>query len=325
MKGPLVSVPGKVFLIGEYAVLEGAPAVLSAVSARAYARYVSGHEPASPVVVESLRQARTALGDGVRALPPGSPDIGSGQFQYCGLKLGLGSSAAVAVATVAATFEMGGLPVADNLDLLFAAADAGHRAFQRGMGSGADVATSVYGGFVRFERRPGDAKPAIVKLSPPPSLHVVIFSVGMPAATFDMMSAVMGTGPAAEKPQPDRAAREIVLRDMGPVAGQFARDFAAHNMKGVLAATSAYLELLVALGTASGAGIVTPPFTSLAKLAATLGGAAKPSGAGGGDVGIALFDDPGAATTFASRCPRGISVLDIRADPRGAFTGSAHG
>ena len=50
---PVVTAPGKLFLIGEYAVLEGGPAVLAAVNRRAVAQYLPGLEPMSAVVGEA--------------------------------------------------------------------------------------------------------------------------------------------------------------------------------------------------------------------------------------------------------------------------------
>jgi phosphomevalonate kinase len=65
-------------------------------------------------------------------------------------------------------------------------------------------------------------------------------------------------------------------------------------------------------------GIVTPPFAEAAAVARSLGGAAKPSGAGGGDVGVALFTTTDAVAEFGRRCPPGVSVLDVKIDPDGA-------
>ena len=45
---------------------------------------------------------------------------------------------------------------------------------------------------------------------------------------------------------------------------------------------------MAALGDAAGCEIVTRPHTALAALARRHGGAAKPSGAGGGDLGVAF-------------------------------------
>jgi hypothetical protein len=55
-----------------------------------------------------------------------------------------------------------------------------------------------------------------------------------------------------------------------------------------------------------------------AKLAEELGGAAKPSGAGGGDVGVAFLTDHGAAETFRQRAAHlGLEILSIRTGASG--------
>lgn len=54
MKGLRASAPGKLFLCGEYAVLEGAPAVLTAIDRRAVARFGGRARRASPVVAAVL-------------------------------------------------------------------------------------------------------------------------------------------------------------------------------------------------------------------------------------------------------------------------------
>ena len=63
---------------------------------------------------------------------------------------------------------------------------------------------------------------------------------------------------------------------------------------------------------------MTPALAEAAKLAEELGGAAKPSGAGGGDVGVAFLTDRGAAETFRQRAPHiGLEILSIRTGASG--------
>ena len=57
-----------------------------------------------------------------------------------------------------------------------------------------------------------------------------------------------------------------------------------------------------ALGEAAGVPIVTAELDLAATLAEEEQGAAKPSGAGGGDVAIALFPDEAHALAFESKC-----------------------
>jgi phosphomevalonate kinase len=72
------------------------------------------------------------------------------------------------------------------------------------------------------------------------------------------------------------------------------------------------------LGRAADVPIVTPPFAAAAELAAELDGAAKPSGAGGGDVGVAVFAGAEAAAAFRARAPGlGLSIVPLHIDPQG--------
>jgi hypothetical protein len=76
-------------------------------------------------------------------------------------------------------------------------------------------------------------------------------------------------------------------------------------------AAGRYGQQLAELGKAAGVKIVTETFERAAALARELGGEAKPSGAGGGDIGVALFATPEAAALFARACQPALSVLDV--------------
>jgi mevalonate kinase len=302
---PVVAAPGKVFLVGEYAVLDEGVAILAAVSRYAVAQYVPNARPEGPLIDEAIRRGVAALGELAVALPPGAPLVDSAQFEDRGRKLGLGSSAAAAVAAVGAVFENAGLPISSHLDLVHSVADAAHRAAQAGVGSGADVAAAAHGGFIQF-LRPRDGFPAVVTRTPPTALQISVFWTGAPSPTVDMIAAVRAF---ADRAPPLYAWQMDQLR---AIADRFAKDFSSNHARGVVAAAEEYGRALRDLGSSAGVSIVTPAFEAAAALARTLGGAAKPSGAGGGDVGVAFFTDRGAASEFAARCPEGVSMLDLR-------------
>jgi len=71
-------------------------------------------------------------------------------------------------------------------------------------------------------------------------------------------------------------------------AHAFASAVTANDADGLIRAADAYGQAMAALGDAAGCEIVTRPHTQLAALARRHGGAAKPSGAGGGDLGVAF-------------------------------------
>jgi phosphomevalonate kinase len=85
----------------------------------------------------------------------------------------------------------------------------------------------------------------------------------------------------------------------------------AGRATGAVVAAGRYGRQMAELGKAAGVKIVTDAFEQAAALARELGGDAKPSGAGGGDVGVALFATPEAAALFVRACQPAVSVLDV--------------
>ena len=317
---PTVAAPGKLFLAGEYAVLEGAPAVLAAAATPAgvaTARFEPGQAPTSAVIAAATTHARAALAACGLALPEGAARVDTTAFLHEGVKLGLGSSAAAAVTAVAAAFVHGGLVLADQLPLLRATADAAHRVAQGGVGSGGDIAASVHGGFLRFARAAVDgddgeaSATAVTPLDRPAGLTLVTFWTRSAARTPDFISGVRRF--AAANP----AAHRQRMAELATRAGRFA-DVFARDPRATVHAAAAYGEAMAALGRDAALPIVIPAVAHAAALAVDLGGAAKPSGAGGGDMGIAFFAEKAAAEAFAARCPEGVLVLDIRLGVAGA-------
>lgn len=307
---PVVTAPGKVFLIGEYAVLEDGVAVVAAVNRRATGQYIPDMAPSSALVEHAVRQAADAFGELDGALPPGSVLVDTSTFHDGVHKMGFGSSAAAAVAAVGAVLEYVGRPVAQHRAVVHELADAAHRASQGGVGSGADVAAAVHGGVIRF-RRPGNGPFEVAPLTLPPGLQVLVFWSGSPASTPRMIEAVRSV---AERNAP---LYRWIMEELRGASLRFADALGQGDAAAAIEAAVAFMEPLEELGNASGVPIVTPVFKAAGAAAQDAGGVAKPSGAGGGDVGIALFPDPDAAQAFVQRCPGGVSVLDVRVDGQG--------
>jgi phosphomevalonate kinase len=85
-------------------------------------------------------------------------------------------------------------------------------------------------------------------------------------------------------------------------AQRFIAALAAADVPGVLRSTAAYGEAMGALGAAADIPVVNDTLRKVADLAAQAGGAAKPSGAGGGDVAIAIFADQTTEHRFDQLC-----------------------
>ena len=301
---PVVVAPGKIFLVGEYAVLDGGVAVLAAVSRYAVAQYVPGTAPQSAIVDEAVKRSLAAIGEAATALPPGSVVVDTEAFCQGKSKIGLGSSAATAAATVGALFETAGLSIEGLQHEIFSIAEAAHRAAQGGVGSGADVAAAVYGGFIKFVR-PAEGPPIIEPLAVPPALHLVVFWTGESADTRQLVESVQSYARMAP------SSCRMLTGALRTTAERFVSELGAGRATGAVVAAGRYGRQLAELGKAAGVKIVTEAFERAAALARELGGDAKPSGAGGGDVGVALFATPEAAALFARACQPTSSVIDV--------------
>ena len=311
----VVGAPGKLFLAGEYGVLEGGTAVVTAVDRRVVARLVADAPPPTPVVAEALAAVRAHCQARGVAMPAGAPLIDSASLSDGGRKLGLGSSAAVAVAATGALLDAAGLPVETDPETVFRLADGAHRASQGGRGSGADVAAAVLGGVIVFARAAGGAA-SFRRLEARPAFEPVVISAGSPSVTVDHVRAVERL--AARDPQ-THARRLQEIRD---AATAFLRAYEEADGVGLVAAVAAANTALDGLGRAADLPIVTPPFAAAAALAREMGGAAKPSGAGGGDVGVAFFPDPDAAHAFRRRASElDLGILSIKTGARGLARG----
>ena len=191
--------PGKVVLSGAYAVLEGAPALVAAVD-----RYVvadSHREPdrlTAEVATALTQRTQQTHQTHQRTSASRAPwfDASALRDTSHDRKLGLGSSAAILVASLAAlTTEEPGQSPGDDQDLaqrVFAPALSAHRIAQRG-GSGIDVAASTFGGVLCFRQgaREGEL-PSHEQVKLPSGLHIRVWSSLVSASTADMLTARTG-------------------------------------------------------------------------------------------------------------------------------------
>jgi phosphomevalonate kinase len=297
--------------------------VLAAVNRVAVGEFIPELDPGSPLVAEAVKTTLAALGDKGRTLPAGSVWIDTGAFAATDgadgavRKLGLGSSAATAACAVGAVLEMAGLPIAGHRELAYSLAESAHRTWQGGAGSGADVAAAVYGGVLQFTR-PGGGTPVVRNIPGGlGTLQLVVFSSPTAVSTTSQIRSMRAF---AER---EPARYDGLLAPVREAAERFVQSLASQHPRETIASLRAAGMALTTLGDAAEVPIVTPPFARAAAIAAELGGGAKPSGAGGGDVGVALFPDREAALTFIQRiseerAPDGaLQILDLKIDENG--------
>ncbi|MEU8090779.1 phosphomevalonate kinase [Micromonospora chalcea] len=335
--------PGKLFIAGEYAVLEpGHPALLVAVD-RGVDVTVSGAD-AHLVVDSDLRpdRARLRWQDGrLVAADDGQPapaDLGAvtsaievvgellagrglrplpmrvaitSRLHRAGTKFGLGSSGAVSVATVTAVAAYHGVELSlesrFRLAMLATVRDGADA-------SGGDLAASVWGGWIAYQapdraavrdmaRRRGVEETMrapwpglrVRRLPPPRGLALEVGWTGEPASSSALtgrLAASRWRGSAARWSFTSRS-QECVRTAIDALERGDDQELLhqVRRARHVLAELDDEVRL----------GIFTPRLTALCDAAETVGGAAKPSGAGGGDCGIALLDAAAATQTARLR------------------------
>lgn len=217
-----------------------------------------------------------------------------------GKKYGLGSSAAVTVATVKALCQFYHLPMDKNR--LFKLAAIAHLSVQ-GNGSLGDIAASVYGGWIAyhsFDRHWLHLQRAkstltdllamdwpdlrIDLLTPPADLRLMIGWTGSPASTSHLVDKV------AMVKAKQRDEYQTFLRDSKACLKRMIAGFKASDLQSIQTEIRCNRQLLQSLGTFSHVTIETPMLKKMIHLAENAGAAAKTSGAGGGDCGIVLID-----------------------------------
>jgi phosphomevalonate kinase len=229
------------------------------------------------------------------------------------VKLGLGSSAAIIVALTGALLRLAGGAALPRQELIAICCEA-HRRLQGGAGSGIDVATAATGGVVAidFSRQTGpEARvPQAHPVSWPRRLSMVAVWSGQSAST----PAMLGRLRNFRERDPVRFASH--MERLGANAGQAVAAWQAEDMGGLLSAIDGYESGLRRLDEAAGIGIFSPEHERLRAIALEHGAVYKPSGAGGGDFGIALTDSPRIEQTLrAGYAKAGCMMLaaDLRA------------
>jgi phosphomevalonate kinase len=293
-----VIAPGKLLLSGAYAVLEGAPALVVAVDRCAVADGSRRAASPTPEVLAVLR-------------PEDAPEVDASALRDGASKLGLGSSAAMLVASLGVAYVRAkkDLRALDVRRALFLEARAGHAKVQSG-GSGVDVAASVYGGALKYTVASEDralAEPTAL----PTGVVLDVFWCGAPAATTAMRARVTGLR--------DRDATVYRAR-IGDIEAASVAAIAAGragDMRAFLDALRAGSGALALLGRDADAPIVPASAGALVPLAEADGAAFLPSGAGGGDVFVHVASSPSSSRFRAAAVAAGMRLIPMLPDLEG--------
>jgi len=351
------SAPGKVFVVGEYGVVGGGPAVVATVTRRLRSRVRARRGPGDLVVHAGGRAVRCPLAtERIHDLPPearfvaGAVLVSARVLDLHGLdlevetesdldrgtsKTGLGGSAAVTAATVSAVHGLARptLGDADDEHVRVAVAVYAHRLVQGG-GSAADVVAASVGGLVWVDgldgndvpsdvgacaaRVRGDRPIAFERLTLPAGLTLEVVASGHACATGPRVARYTSLLRAAAGTPAGDGVRAWAA-GMRVTAEMFRRGCRSGDGALVLHAIRVAGALLSRLGALTAIPVFTAELRRACALAATIpAAAAKPSGAGGGDCAIALVAQDRRAHLRQLWREAGLEPLAVDLDPAGA-------
>ncbi len=288
-----VFAPGKLVLTGAYAVLSGAPAIVVATSRGAFA-------DGSRTTPTPTPEVRVALGD------VACPHVDASALFLGARKLGLGASAAILVASLAAREAARGAILSDPpvRQRLFERARAAHATSQAG-GSGVDIAASVYGGVLEYV--PGVPKPRAL----PDGTVMVVFACGTSARTAELRGYVDRLADSAP------SVHDACIGELSAIARDAAQAIQHGELDPFIHAIRRASRALARLGAAAGAPIVPEGFELLEETAAAERACFCVSGAGGGDVATYIGSARPSAAFVERALALGLFEIDVELDEKG--------
>ncbi len=328
----VASAPGKIVLCGEYAVLDGAPAICMAIDKRARAEVAHADADVQTVRTSGYVEGEWKflimvdgsfewLGD---EPPAGSLDLLNevrntmginGNFDIrmdtaelldpvSGSKLGLGSSAALTVALVTAFSD-----VTNRAGLAATDAAEAHRRLQHGRGSGVDVAASLAGGVIEYRMRDSGAGQPVTW---PAGLEYALLWSGRPVSTSEKLTKL-------DEARSGRQSGTSVAR-LCEASESAAACWSAGETIELLEALHRYTDALMEFDVDHDLGIFDAGHHELADAAVKRELVYKPCGAGGGDIGVVFATDKAAVAKFTNLAGEsGYRLLDISLEASGAI------
>ncbi|MCA9508044.1 MAG: hypothetical protein KC505_06475 [Myxococcales bacterium] len=282
----LSQAPGKIMIAGEYSVLLGYPALVSAIDRYALCHFKKDHTTRLlskttknfiEVKESDLFKAVThTLKENNFLIPRGTYSLDTSSFFDGEQKIGFGSSAAAVVALSKNILLQNNI---DDESKLLRLSHQAHKIFSGGVGSGADCAASVYEQTILYQL--SSNQPHVKKLNFSSIWHdLKIIHTGKAQSTSPFVKKFLDINPS------DEAIINFCNQSTKIIQSLLKNCYEPDK---VINAFTQLFTLLDQLGQFVGIDIISKEHREIHRLAQLCNGSAKPSGAGGGDIAIAVI------------------------------------
>lgn len=300
---------GKVMLAGEYAVLFGYPAVVAAINRRAHCLFqpddvmefvgeaqvcVNDRDRLFSIAISCLKQAGYEPMTGKYVLD--TQDFFHHQRRQ---KIGLGSSAAAMVALCKLILVQHNIR---DHQILFNLAQEAHRLLNDNFGSGADVAAAIYGNIISY-RILAKVESTVNEIAFNDLIFIYTHCTQSTKSFVKQVWSLKESEPGFINSFCTRSqALSIDLATMG------------HNLISLIDNFHAQYALLQELGQQAEINIISKEHEAIYQTACAHQGAAKPSGAGGGDIAVAMVPKSMKNAFIEAINKQGFSILSLSLD-----------
>lgn len=288
----------KALIFGEYAVMHGAHALVVALSPKLYAT-VHTSEVLTQSLPDDFSQRLENLVQIQFGLCPKFTLQSDEFFDSEHQKLGIGSSAAAVVALLQA------LSLRFHRHFSIQEAIDFHRKLQNGLGSGIDILASALGGIILTHNCPNH--PEILRVPEGNLPSIKLLATHHQAPTSHFIS-------AAHALEQSRNYRNII-QELTELCALMAETVKNGDKKSFLEQIEHHTALLYRLGEIIDRPVIPDFFQTLHDMAAEFNVTLKTSGAGGGDIFLAMALKQSSIDDFLKHIPSDISPLNVKIAP----------